>query len=97
MDIVASAKVPKLPRGVKLRFDDARKQWFLLGPERIFEPDEIAIEILQRVDGAKSIGAIAGDLAASFQAPQDEIEIDVVDFVQSLVKIRMLEFADGAP
>jgi pyrroloquinoline quinone biosynthesis protein D len=91
-----AASVPKLPRGVKLRFDKARQQWFLLGPERVFEPDEIAIEILQRIDGKRSLAGITDELCAAFNAPAEDIGPDVAEFVDKLVRIRMLELADGS-
>jgi pyrroloquinoline quinone biosynthesis protein D len=87
--------VPKLPRGVRLRFDKTRDKWFLLGPERVFEPDEIAMAILKQVDGKLSLAGIVEALAALYGAPVDEIGKDVEDFIQSLLKIRMLEL--GAP
>ena len=46
---------PRLARGMKLREDKARGQWVVLGPERMFVPDPIALEILRLVDGARSI------------------------------------------
>lgn len=92
----ASGQVPKLPRGVKLRFDQTRGKWFLLGPERVFEPDEIAIEILQRVDGKRSLDAITVELCDVFQASAEEIGPDVVEFVEKLVAIRMLELINEA-
>ena len=83
--------VPALPRGVRLRFDESRRQWFLLGPERVFEPDETAVEILQRVDGVRSIAAIAQDLAAAFEADRDEIAADVTLFLRGLADQRMID------
>jgi coenzyme PQQ biosynthesis protein PqqD len=80
-----------LPRGVKLQFNRARKEWFLLGPERVFEPDEVAVEILRLIDGKRTLGAIIGELARAFDAPADEIGRDVREFVERLVGIRMLE------
>ena len=41
--------VPKLPRHAKLRFDEARKKWIINAPERVFELDEIAGEVMQLV------------------------------------------------
>lgn len=90
-----SDRVPRVPRGVKLRFDPTREQWFLLGPERVFEPDEIAVEILKRIDGNASLSAIAADLGREFGAPADEIGRDVEEFVQTLVGIRMLELTEA--
>lgn len=83
--------VPALPRGVRLRFDESRRQWFLLGPERVFEPDETALEILQRVDGVRSVEAIAQDLATTFEADRDEIATDVMAFLRGLANQRMID------
>ena len=83
--------VPALPRGVRLRFDESRQQWFLLGPERVFEPDEIALEILKRVDGKRSVETIAQELAAVFEADRDEIAGDVMAFLRGLADQRMVD------
>lgn len=86
-----AAIVPKLPRGVRLRFDESRGQWFLLGPERVFEPDEIAVEILQRVDGLRTVDMIAKELAATFEADGGEITADVLGFLRGLADQRMVD------
>ncbi|MCV9937186.1 pyrroloquinoline quinone biosynthesis peptide chaperone PqqD [Boseaceae bacterium BT-24-1] len=86
-----AAIVPALPRGVRLRFDETRRQWFLLGPERVFEPDEIALEILQRIDGVRSIEAIAQELATTFEADRDEIAADVLALLRGLADQRMVD------
>ena len=41
--------IPKLPRHAKLRYDEARKKWIINAPERVFELDEIAGEVMQLV------------------------------------------------
>jgi len=86
-----AAIVPALPRGVRLRYDESRGQWFLLGPERVFEPDETAVAILQRIDGVRSIEAIAQDLAIAFEADRDEIAADVTEFLRGLADLRMID------
>ena len=86
-----AAIVPALPRGVKLRYDESRGRWFLLGPERVFEPDDTAVAILQRIDGVRSTGAIAQDLAAAFEADRDEIASDVMEFLRGLADLRMID------
>ena len=68
---------PVFARGVRLRFDKTRDAWIVLGPERLFLPDEHAIEVLKLVDGARTLGAIIDDLAARFAAPRQEIAEDV--------------------
>ncbi|WP_198372991.1 pyrroloquinoline quinone biosynthesis peptide chaperone PqqD [Roseomonas rosulenta] len=79
-----AATVPRLNRGVKLREDAVRGRWIVLAPERMFVPDEIALEVLRLVDGARSVGAIADELAARFAAPRDEILADVSEMLADL-------------
>lgn len=81
---VEAASVPHLPRGVRLRFDEQRQRWSLLAPERVFVPDEIAVEILQRCDGVATVAAIAEALAAKFGAPREEVARDVTEMLQDL-------------
>ncbi len=81
---IEAASIPHLPRGVKLRFDEQRKRWSLLAPERVFVPDDIAVEILQRCDGVATVSAIADALAAKFGAPREEVARDVIEMLQDL-------------
>jgi len=86
----ASAK-PRLPRGVKLRRDEARQRWTLLAPERIFEVDATAAAVLGLCDGERDLAAIVGELAARYNAPKDVIEKDVVAMLGDLEAKRVLE------
>ena len=81
---IEAASVPHLPRGVKLRFDEQRQRWTLLAPERVFVPDEIALEILQRCDGVATVDAIVAALAEKFGAPREEVARDVTEMLQDL-------------
>ena len=76
--------VPALGRGVKFRFDAVRQAWVLLAPERLFMPDEQAVEILKLVDGVRSLGAIVDDLAGRFNAPRDLVARDVATMLGGL-------------
>jgi pyrroloquinoline quinone biosynthesis protein D len=80
------AAIPRLARGVKLREDTVRGRWIVLAPERMFVPDETALEVLRLVDGARSVGAIADDLAARFAAPRAEILGDVAEMLADLAE-----------
>jgi len=82
--IIGDETVPRLRRGVKLRFDKHRDAWVVLAPERVFVPDSIALEILNRCDGQRSVAAIVQDLAAAFSAPRDVIRNDVRALLQDL-------------
>ena len=81
---ISETSVPRLPRGVKLRFDKARDQWLVQAPERVLVPDPIALEVLKRCDGEADVGAIADDLAATYQAAREEILGDVIEMLQDL-------------
>ena len=83
-DKMTSTSVPKLPRGVRMRFDEARDQWMLLGPERVLKLDNIALEILKRCDGESDLQSIIDDLSDAFEANATVIESDVKAFVADL-------------
>lgn len=76
--------VLKRARHAKLRFDQAREQWVINAPERVFELDEIGGLVLQRVDGVKSLGTLLDELAEEFNAPRDVIRADVLELLQPL-------------
>lgn len=78
------AAIPSLAAGVKFRFDKLRNAWILLAPERLFLPDEQAVEILKLVDGNQSLGVIIDDLATRFAAPRALIAGDVNIMLQDL-------------
>jgi pyrroloquinoline quinone biosynthesis protein D len=82
--VIAGGSVLRLGRGMKLREDKARNQWVVMGPERMFVPDDIALEVLRLVDGARSVDAMVDDLAARFAAPRGEIMADVVAMLDDL-------------
>jgi pyrroloquinoline quinone biosynthesis protein D len=81
-----AAAVPRFPRGVRLREDAARGRWVVLAPERAFVPDDVALEVLKLVDGARSVGAIAETLAARFDAPREVIEADITEMLRDLAE-----------
>ncbi len=83
--------VPRLPRGVRMRFDTVRNAHVLLAPERAFDLDEIATEVLKLVDGERSVGVIVDELAIKFDADRKTIEADVIEMLADLVNKRILE------
>ena len=82
--MTGGATVPAFRRGVKFRFDAVRDAWVLLAPEKLFMPDEIAVEILKLIDGTRPIDEIVDDLAARFDAPRELIGTDVVAALEGL-------------
>src|SRR4029077_5050540 len=81
---VSETSRPVLPRHAKLKFDETRKVWVILAPERVLAPDEIAVEVLQLCDGVRDVGAIVDALAAKYAAPRDAILADVIALLQDL-------------
>ena len=79
--------IPKLPRHAKLRFDEARKKWIINAPERVFELDEIAAEVMQLIDGKSSIINIVDILVKKFEGASKEIvKKDVLSLLQPLAE-----------
>ncbi len=89
--IVEDSSLPRLPRHVKLRFNQRRDLWIVLAPERVLMPDEIAVEILKRCDGKTKFCAIVEDLAAVYEAPAEEIGADVAEMLQDLADKGFVE------
>jgi pyrroloquinoline quinone biosynthesis protein D len=82
---------PRLPKGVRLRHDETRGEWLLLAPERVLRADPVAVEILKRCDGERTIRAIVDDLAATFVAERALIDRDVRALLGDLAAKRVLD------
>lgn len=91
MTRISPDSCPALPRHIKLRYDQARESWVVLAPERALLLDEIGADILQRVDGKRSVAAIIAQLAAEYDAAPEDIGADVTAFLQDLSDKRMVE------
>jgi pyrroloquinoline quinone biosynthesis protein D len=87
---LSSEARPGLAPGVRLTFDKTRDRWVVLAPERVLVPDETALEILQRCDGARQVDAIVDELAIAYSADRSEIEHDVKDLLASLIEKRIV-------
>ena len=75
---------PKFPKHVKLKYNKPRDEWVILAPERLVKLDNIAVEILQLVDGIKNVDDISKLLAKKFSAPEEVINKDVTSLLQTL-------------
>ena len=88
--MIPDSAVPRFARGSRLRFDAVREAWVVLAPERMFQPDEHATEILKLVDGARSFAAILDDLCERFAAPRDVVGADVAAMLEGLAEKGVL-------
>ena len=81
---VSETSRPILARHAKLRFDETRKVWVILAPERVLAPDETAVEVLQLCDGVRDVAAMVDQLAEKYAAPREAILTDVIAMLQDL-------------
>jgi pyrroloquinoline quinone biosynthesis protein D len=82
--MIAETTIPRFAAGVRLRDDPVRGGWVVLAPERLFVPDEHAVEVLKLVDGVRSVAVIVDELAARYDAARDMIATDVMAMLQDL-------------
>ncbi len=82
--VIAGRSKPSLHPHARLRHDAARDRWIVLAPERIFEPDAIAVSVLRLCDGTRSVEDIAADLGRSYDAEQAQILTDILPMLQDL-------------
>lgn len=82
--VIGPGSVPRFSPHIRFQEDKVGGRWVILGPERMFVPDEIAVQILRRMDGAKDVAAISAELAAAFGAPADQVQADVITMLQDL-------------
>ncbi|MBV9136949.1 MAG: pyrroloquinoline quinone biosynthesis peptide chaperone PqqD [Hyphomicrobiales bacterium] len=88
---LSGASRPRLPRGVRLKHDDIRNEWLLLAPERVLKTNAIAVEILKRCTGEKSLDAIVDDLASTFTAERSRVDNDVRALLTELATKRLVD------
>lgn len=82
--VISAASRPWLPRHMKLRHDAARDRWTILGPERVFTPDAIAVAVLRLCDGSRTVAEVADDLSMRYNAPKEQILADITSMLQDL-------------
>ncbi len=82
---------PRLPRGVRLRRDPVRDEWMLLAPERVVKANPIAVAVIEKCDGQRSLSQIVDELAETYKADRAVIERDVTRLVADLALKRMVD------
>jgi pyrroloquinoline quinone biosynthesis protein D len=80
--MVSPRSVPSLPKHVRVQFDPVRQAFAVLSPEQVFWPNDISLDILRRCDGRSSVGRIIADLAAEYDAAEEDVAADVTAFLQ---------------
>ncbi|MBD9526557.1 MULTISPECIES: pyrroloquinoline quinone biosynthesis peptide chaperone PqqD [Paracoccus] len=90
---ISNLCVPYLPRGVRLYDDRVRGIRVLLAPERAMQLDPIGDAILSELDGQRSMAEVILTLCERYNAPVEQIEGDVHEFIAGLVDRRMVFLA----
>jgi pyrroloquinoline quinone biosynthesis protein D len=75
-----SDDVPALCSRYRFQWEPAQQAHVLLYPEGMVKLSNSAAEIVKRVDGAASVGAILADLERAF--PGAELRSDVMEFLE---------------
>ena len=88
---IEAGHVPRLPRGVRMRFDETRQKHVLLAPERTFDLDDNAVAVLSLVDGQRTVADIAVTLGQTYAADPKVIEADILVMLNDLATKRVLE------
>ena len=87
MTTAAEAR-PRLRRGVRLSFDRVRGEHVLLYPEGMLFPNQTAVAVLSRCDGATTLAEIVTDLGHEYQGVRLE---QVADLLARLVERWLVE------
>jgi pyrroloquinoline quinone biosynthesis protein D len=65
-----------------MTFDEVRRKWVVLAPEKVLWPDEVSVDILKLCDGQRTINEIVDELAALYSGDRKTITRDVTEFIQ---------------
>ena len=82
---------PRLAAHRRLRFDEARSNWTIQAPERVFLLDDVAYAVVSRCDGERTLAEIVDELCAAFEAPRDLVAGDVRKLVQDFADKGVME------
>jgi pyrroloquinoline quinone biosynthesis protein D len=88
--VVTGGTVLRFAAHARFRFDETRKAWVVLAPERLLLPDEQAVAVLKLVDGVRDADAISDALSREYAAPREVIAADVLPMLQDLVDKKVL-------
>jgi len=82
--MIGPASRVRLAAKARVQADRLTGKAFLLYPERGLELSDSAARIVALCDGARTVGAIADELAVASGEPRERIETEVIDFLRAL-------------
>jgi coenzyme PQQ biosynthesis protein PqqD len=92
MSTIENHAQPRLARGVRLRWDNLRKQHWLLVPEGALKLNSTAAAILALCNGERTLNAIAAELEKQYQG---ENVLEDVCHLLSRISQRGLLIVEG--
>lgn len=92
MSTIENHARPRLVHGVRLRWDDLRKQHWLLVPEGALKLNSTAAAILALCNGERTLNAIAAELKKQYQS---ENVVEDVRHLLSRISERGLLIVEG--
>lgn len=72
--------IPRLSPLYRLQYEASQARWVLLYPEGMVRLNSAAGDILRRIDGAKTVEALVGDLRQAY--PDADLGEDVLQFLR---------------
>ncbi|HWB22653.1 MAG TPA: pyrroloquinoline quinone biosynthesis peptide chaperone PqqD [Gaiellaceae bacterium] len=90
---MATISTPKLPEGVRLRFDKVRDRHVLLYPEGAIALNPTAVSVLELCDGVRTIDEIAAELSAKYNGA--DVRSDVENLVDAIAARGLIVDADS--
>ena len=90
---MATISTPKLPEGVRLRFDKVRDRHVLLYPEGAIALNPTAVSVLELCDGKRTVDDIAAELSAKYNGA--DIRSDVENLVEAIAARGLIVDADS--
>jgi pyrroloquinoline quinone biosynthesis protein D len=79
INTIGLAHQPRMASMYRLQWEEVQKSWVLLYPEGMVKLNGSAGEIMQRLDGVKTVQAVIDDLEKQFDAAG--LAPDVLDFL----------------
>lgn len=93
MSIIENHTRPRFARGVRLQWDDIRKQHVLLFPEGALVLNPTAAAVLELCDGKLTVGEIVTELEERYQGAN--VGNDVHNLVSRITERGLLVIDDG--
>lgn len=78
--VFTADSIPQMVPGKRLQFEEAQNCWVILYPEGMIKLNGSSAEIMQRIDGTRTIADIINNLKQAF--PGVELDNDVYAFME---------------